>query len=95
VSLQVVDPGASTSTGEEVQQTMLADPVLDRSRFRTIELQSRSLVPGETGRSWRMLADLTLHGVTRQVEFPLSWEQEVDRLRVHGSRKLLLKRLQH
>jgi polyisoprenoid-binding protein YceI len=90
-SLRVVDPPASASTREQVQQTMLGDTVLDVSRYKTIELQSRSLAPGETDRSWRMLADLTLHGVTRQVEFPLSWEQGGDRLRVRGGRKLLLR----
>lgn len=90
-SLRVVDPGASASTREQVQQTMLGTTVLDASRYKTIELQSRSLAPLETDRSWRMLADLTLHGVTRQVEFPLSWEEEGGRLRVRGSRKLLLR----
>jgi polyisoprenoid-binding protein YceI len=90
-SLRVVDPGASASTRQQVQQTMLGATVLDAGRYKTIELQSRSQAPGETDRSWRMLADLTLHGVTRQEEFPLSWEQEGDRLQVRGSRKLRLR----
>jgi polyisoprenoid-binding protein YceI len=90
-SLRVVDPGASTSTREQVQQTMLGATVLDASRYKIIELQSRSLAPGESDRSWRMLADITLHGVTRQEEFPLRWEQEAGRLQVRGSRKLLLR----
>ena len=38
-----------------------------------------------------MPADLTLHGVTRQVEFPLSWEQDGNRLQVRSSRKFLLR----
>ena len=38
-----------------------------------------------------MLADLTLHGVRRQVELPLRWVQDGDRLQVRGSRRLLLR----
>lgn len=38
-----------------------------------------------------MFAELTLHGVTRQVEFPLRWEQNRDRLQVRGTKKLLLR----
>ncbi len=90
-SLRVIDPGASASTRDQVQQTMLGATVLDGTRYKTIELQSRSLAPGETDRSWRMLADLTLHGVTRQVELPLSWKQDGDRLQVRGTKKLLLR----
>jgi polyisoprenoid-binding protein YceI len=90
-SLRVVDPGASNSTREQVQQMMLGATVLDTGRYKTVELQSRSLARGETERSWRMLADLTLHGVTRQEEFPLSWEQEGGRLQVRGARKLRLR----
>jgi polyisoprenoid-binding protein YceI len=78
-SLRVLDPGESPSTREQVQQTILGATVLDGSRYKTIELQSRSLTPGETDRSWRMHADLTLHGLTRQVEFLLSRKQDADR----------------
>ena len=90
-ALRVIDPGASPATREQVQQAMLSAKVLDASRYQTIELQSRSLAPGVNDRSWRMVADLTLHGVTRQVEFPLSWEEHGDRLHVRGSTKLLLR----
>jgi polyisoprenoid-binding protein YceI len=90
-ALRVIDPGASPSTRQQVQQVMLGATVLDADRYQTIELQSRYLAPGVNGRSWQMIADLTLHGVTRQAEFPLSWEQDGDRLHVRGSTKLLLR----
>ncbi len=89
--LEVTDPGASASTREKVQRTMLGSTQLDTTRYPVIELRSRSLVPGDTDRSWRMMADVTLHGVTREVEFPLAWDQSGDRLHVWGKKKLLLR----
>lgn len=38
-----------------------------------------------------LTADLTLHGITRQLEFPLTWSQNASRLQVTGTRRLLLK----
>jgi polyisoprenoid-binding protein YceI len=90
-SLRVLDAGATNSTRAQVQQTMLGTAVLDVARYKTIELQSRSLTLDKASRSWHMLADLTLHGVTRQLEFPLRWEQEGGRFQVRGSTKLLLR----
>ncbi len=90
-SLQVMDPGVSASTREEIRRTMLGPTQLDTQRFPAIELQSRSLLPGEPDKSWRLLVDLTLHGVTGQVEFPLAWIQDKDRLGVQGRKVLLLR----
>lgn len=90
-SLEVTDPGAPASTRQQVQHTMLGPIQLDVTRYPAIELRSRSLLPGGTDKSWRMLADLTLHGVTRQIEFPLAWEQSEGRLRVSGKQKLQLR----
>lgn len=90
-SLQVMDPGVSASTREEIRRTMLGPDQLDTQRFPAIELRSRSLLPSDADKSWRLLADLTLHGVTRQVEFPLAWTQNGKSLRVRGRKVLLLK----
>lgn len=90
-SLVVADPGVSPSTREQVQRTMLGPTQLDVTRYPAIEVRSRALLPGEADKSWRMLADLTLHGVSRQVELPLAWNQSRDRLRVWGKKKLWLR----
>lgn len=90
-SLRVLDPELSPSSRNEVQRTMLGPTQLEVARFPSIELQSRSFLPGENAQSWRMLADVSLHGVTRQVEFPLEWTQTGDELRVRGKKELRLK----
>jgi polyisoprenoid-binding protein YceI len=89
-SLEVKDPGVSDSTRQKVQATMLGATQLDVARYPVIDLRSRSMVPGDTGQRWRLLADLTLHDVTRQVEFPLDWTQDGDRIRVQGKKELRL-----
>ncbi len=90
-SLKVMDPGASDSTRQTVQEKMLGPAQMDVARYPTIELRARSVLPGDDAKSWRMLADVTVHGVTRQVEFPLAWSQNGDQLRVQGERKLMLR----
>ncbi len=89
-SLKVVDPGESESTRQKVQATMLGPTQLDAARFASIEVRSRSL-QRDGDKSWRMLADVMLHGITRQVEFPLAWSQSGEQLRVQGKTKLLLR----
>ena len=90
-SLEVKDPKSKASTRAEVQSTMLGPTQLDVTRYPKIEVRADSLVPGVTAQSWRMIADVTLHGVTRRVEFPLSWVQNGNVLRVRGKKKLLLR----
>jgi polyisoprenoid-binding protein YceI len=90
-SLEVTDPGASPSTRQQVQHTMLGPTQLDVTRYPMVELRSRSVLPGSMEKSWRIIADLTLHGVTRQAEFPLVCEQSGSRLRVSGQQKLKLR----
>jgi polyisoprenoid-binding protein YceI len=89
-SLAVTDPSESASTRQEIQAAMLGPTQLDATRYPTIEVRSRSLLPGDTNQSLRMLADVTLHGVTRQVEFPIGWSQTGDVLRASGKKNLLL-----
>lgn len=90
-SLEVKDPNTSSGTRQEVQETMLGATQLDVTRYPKIEVRSVSLLPGANGNSWRMLADVTLHGVTRRVEFPFTWTQDGNTLRVRGEKKLLLR----
>ena len=90
-SLEVKDPNASASTREEVEKTMLGPNQLDVTRYPKIEVRATSLVPGGTRQSWRMIADVSLHGVTRRTELPLAWSQDGKVLRARGKKKLLLR----
>ena len=90
-SLTVLDPWASPSDRREVAETMLGPTQLDVKHYPSIKLQSSSIRPGQQADDWRLLADVTLHGVTRQVEFPLDCQQDGDRLRVRGKTDLHLR----
>jgi polyisoprenoid-binding protein YceI len=90
-SLRVMDPGASASTREQVQHNMLSPNVLDPDQYPSIELHSHSVHAGNSPNALVLTADLTLHGITRQLEFPLTWSQNAGRLQVNGTRRLLLK----
>ena len=90
-SLTVLDPWASRSTRREVEDTMLGPQQLDVKHYPSIRLQSTSIIPGPQATDWRLLAQVTLHGVTRQIEFPLDCEQSGDRLRVRGEKDLRLR----
>lgn len=90
-SLKVLDPGASESERREVANTMLGPTQLDVKRYPSIKLQSSSIVPGQQAKHWRLLANVTLHGVTRQVEFPLNCRENGNRLHVRGKADLHLR----
>jgi len=90
-SLLVLDPNLSDSARREVQETMLGASQLDVSRYPRIEIKSRSVAPGEAAGSLLLKADLTLHGVTRAVEFPLAWSQGERRLSIQGKKQLYLR----
>jgi len=90
-SLTVLDPGASASERQEVANTMLGPDQLDVEHHPAIKLQSSSILPGRQEPHWRLLAEVTLHGVTRQVEFPLDCLETGDRLRVRGKKDLQLR----
>lgn len=89
-SLRVMDPGSSAGTRADIQKTMLGPKQLDVARFPRITLDSQSLEPGPGAGTWRMLSTLTLHGVSRQVDFLIAWQQKGDRLEVRGQKKLRL-----
>ncbi|PYV18176.1 MAG: hypothetical protein DMG21_05800 [Acidobacteria bacterium] len=90
-SLTVLDPGLSVSSRGEVQGTMLGPTQLDVARFPEIEIKSRSVAPGKAAGSLLLEADLTLHGVTRPVEFPINWTEDAKGLHAQGTKKLLLR----
>lgn len=90
-SLKVVDPGASESTRQRIEEKMLGPSQMDAAHYPAIELQSRSAAPGDAKDSWRLLADVTAHGVTRQVDFPLTWSESPGQIHVHGKQTLRLR----
>ena len=90
-SLKVLDPSASASQRREVQDTMLGPRQLDVSRFPLITLRSLTFAPTGQEAVWRLKANLTLHGVTRPVEFSLACHQTGDDLRVQGKKMLRLR----
>ncbi len=90
-SLKVLDPGASESDRREVADILLGPTQLDVKRYPSIKLQSSSIVPGRQAEQWRLLANVTLHGVTRQVEFPLDCQEDGNQLRVRGKANLHLR----
>jgi polyisoprenoid-binding protein YceI len=90
-SLKVVDPRASASQRREVQATMLGPRQLDVNHFPLITLRSLIFTPTGQDTIWRLKANLTLHGVTRPVEFSLACHQSGDNLRVQGKKMLRLR----
>lgn len=90
-SLMVLDPWGSASERREVTDTMQGPSQLDVKRYPLIKLQSSSIVAGQQESDWRLLAELTLHGVTRRVEFLLDCQQNGDRLRVRGKKDFRLR----
>lgn len=90
-SLRVADPGISDSTRQKIQSTMRGPAQLDVKRYPSIELRTRSVRAGQTPHTWRLETALSLHGVTRTVEFPVDWTQDSDRLEVKGKARLRLR----
>jgi polyisoprenoid-binding protein YceI len=89
-SLRVMDPGSSAGTRAEIQRTMLGPKQLDVTRFLRITLDSQSLKPGPSPGTWRMIATLTLHGVSRQEDYLISWQQKGKELDARGQKELRL-----
>lgn len=90
-SLKVEDPGSSEADRKEVQETMDGPDQLDVIQYPLLKLHSLSFQPTQQDTVWRLLADVTLHGVTRQEEFSLDCQQTGDRLHVRGEKMLLLR----
>ena len=81
--MKVLDEGVKDSERADIDQTMKSDKVLDVQRFPEIRFASTSITPQEGGRC-QVRGDLTLHGTTRPVEFPMTLSKD----RYTGSLKL-------
>lgn len=84
----VVDPkGEPPKDVPEVQSVMLSDKCLDVAKFPTIVFQSRTLfVSKHTDTTWELtvVGNFTLHGVTKELTFPVTAELVGDKLTAQG-----------
>jgi len=69
--MKVLDPGVKASEVAEIDQTMKSDKVLDVQRFPEIRFVSTSVTPQDSSH-YQVRGDLTLHGVTKPVEMPVT-----------------------
>ena len=86
-ALKVTGKGEPVEDVAEVQRVMLSNRVLDVQRHPTITFQSRqvSVVKQSAAQmALRMTGDLTLHGVTRPLDVPVTVELTADGLRASG-----------
>ena len=81
--MKVLDEGVKDSERADIDQTMKSDKVLDVQRFPEIRFVSTTITAQDGGR-FQVRGDLTLHGTTRPVEFPLSFAKD----RYSGSVKI-------
>ncbi len=81
--MKVLDEGVKESERADIDQTMKSDKVLDVQRFPEIRFVSTSITPQGSDR-YQVRGDLTLHGTTRPVEFPITMSKD----RYTGSVKL-------
>jgi polyisoprenoid-binding protein YceI len=69
--MQVLDPGVSESERADIERTMKSEKVLDPARFPEISFVSTSVETAGADR-FTVRGDLTLHGVTKSIELPVS-----------------------
>jgi len=69
--MKVVDEGVKESERAEIEQTMKSEKVLDVQKFPEIRFASTSIAPQDGGR-YQVKGDLTLHGTTHAIEFPVA-----------------------
>ncbi len=72
--MKVLDPGVSESEIADIDRTMKSDKVLDVGHFPEIVFSSTSVETSDP-RRYLVRGNLTLHGVTRPVEFPVSFSE--------------------
>ena len=65
-----LDPDLDPAKREEVRSRMVGPDVLDTARFATITFTSTAVEPAGSGR-WNVSGNLTIHGVTRPLTFPV------------------------
>jgi polyisoprenoid-binding protein YceI len=69
--MKVIDEGVKESERAEIEQTMKSEKVLDAQKFPEIRFASTSITPQDGGR-YQVKGDLTLHGATDAIEFPIA-----------------------
>lgn len=89
-SLKVIDPGGTPSERKEVQDIMLGPQQLDVTHFPSIELHSLLFDPTNQDTTWRLEANVTLHGATRKTKFSLDCRQTGDQLQIRGKKMFKL-----
>ena len=70
-SLKVLDPNFSESRRAEVQTRMLSPEVLDTAKYADITFVSTTIVPAGADK-WTVTGQLTIHGQTRSITFPVA-----------------------
>jgi len=70
--LKVLDPGASASERQKIQSTMQSPEVLDPAKFPDISFASTSVESPAPNR-YLVHGNLTLHGVTKPIDLPVSF----------------------
>jgi polyisoprenoid-binding protein YceI len=91
-SITVIDPGESEKDRRDVQATMEGEKVLDVAKFREISFTSSSVsAVKKTPGGWELTlsGNLNLHGVEKQVIFPLRVRAAAGELRGAGEISLL------
>jgi polyisoprenoid-binding protein YceI len=73
--MKVMDPEVSAKDRAEIQATMLGPKVLDAQKFPEIKFTSSRIEATESGR-FRVSGSLQLHGVTRELSFPVTGTAE-------------------
>lgn len=73
--MKVLDPEASEKDRQEIQSTMLGPKVLDAQKFPEIHFTSTHIEQTSAG-NFKVNGNLELHGVTKQLEFPVTGTPE-------------------
>jgi polyisoprenoid-binding protein YceI len=68
--MKVLDPKESAEKRTEIQNTMLSDKVLDATQYPKIRFVSRVVKQTSDG-AYEVEGDLSLHGTSRPVSFPV------------------------
>jgi polyisoprenoid-binding protein YceI len=73
--MKVLDPEASEKDRQEIQATMLGPKVLDAQKYPEIHFTSTHVEQASAG-EFKVTGNLELHGVTKQLEFPVTGTPE-------------------
>lgn len=89
-ALEVVDPGAPIEDRLRVEERMKGPDQLNVDAYPEIRLVSTALRPGKGPGQVVMTGELTIHGVTRTVTFPMTWTALPDHFAAEGQVQLKL-----